>query len=62
MRRKNRGGIFITYLGLIGILIFIAGLSMVLASQGQWRIRAVGAIPMIIGGLIVFEVYKNQKK
>ncbi len=62
MRKRNSGGVFITYLGVIGILIFIAGLSMALGSQGQLGTLAIGIVPMIIGGLIVFEVRKAQKK
>jgi uncharacterized membrane protein len=61
MRQKNRGGIFISFIGLIGILIFIAGLSMVLASQCLSGVCACGTATMILGGFIVFEMWKTQK-
>jgi hypothetical protein len=62
MSQRNRGGIFISFLGLFGVLIVIAGLSMLLGSQGNIVAIAVGVVAIVIGGAIVFEVVKSQKK
>jgi hypothetical protein len=62
MSQRNHGGVFITLLGLFGVLIFIAGLSMLLGSQGKIVTVCIAVVPMIIGGAIVFEVLKSQKK
>jgi general stress protein CsbA len=62
MSQRNRGGIFISFLGLVGVLIVIAGLSMLLGSHGNIVAIAVAVIAIVIGGVIIFEVVKSQKK
>jgi hypothetical protein len=62
MSHRNRGGIFISFLGLVGVLIVIAGLSILLGSHGKIVPIAAGVAAIVIGGVIVFEVVKSQKK
>ncbi len=62
MSHRNRGGIFISLLGLLGILIVIAGISMLIGSKGNLAIIVISIIPIAIGGGIVYEVIKSQKE
>ena len=62
MPRRNKGGIFISLFGLFGILILIAGISMLLGSKDNIMGLAIGGIAAVIGGAIVFEVIKSHKK
>ncbi|HDZ69437.1 MAG TPA: hypothetical protein ENH43_03355 [Phycisphaerales bacterium] len=62
MQRRNKGGIFISLFGLFGILILIAGISMLLGSRGNIAGLGIGAVAVAIGGAIAFEVFKSQKK
>jgi hypothetical protein len=62
MSQRNRGGIFISFLGLVGVLIAIAGLSMLFGSQGNIVAIVVAVVAIVIGAAIVFEVVKSQKK
>ena len=62
MRRRNSGGIFISLLGLSGILILLSGISMMLGSRHNIIGLGLGAVAVVIGGAIAFEVFKTQKK
>ncbi len=62
MSQRNRGGIFISLLGLFGVLIVIAGISMLLGSRGKIVPIGVAVVAIVIGGAIVLEVLKSQKK
>ncbi len=62
MSHRNRGGILINLLGLFGILIIFAGISMLAGSRGNTATVAISIIPIVIGGGIVYEVIKSQKK
>jgi len=62
MPRVNKGGIFISLFGLYGIVILIAGIAMLLGSRDNIVGLAIGGVAAAIGGAIVFEVIKSQKK
>ncbi len=70
MRQRNRGGIFISLFGLFGVLLLIAGISMLLPMLLQHSFSAAGGPfgvvmgggAILIGGAIVFEVIRSQKK
>ena len=62
MAGRNSGRIFISLLGLLGVLILVAGISMCLGSRHNVVGLGIGAVAILIGGAIVFEVFKAQKK
>jgi len=70
MRQRNRGGIFISLFGLFGVLLLIAGISMLLPMLLQGSFSAAGGpsgvvrggVATLIGGAIIFEVIRSQKK
>ncbi len=62
MTHRNHGGIFIILLGLFGVVIVFAGIAMLVGSQGKIATIAVAIVPIVIGGAIVLEVIKSQKK
>jgi general stress protein CsbA len=62
MSHRNHGGVFSILLGLFGVLIVIAGLSMLLGSRNDIVAIGIAVVPIVIGGVIVSEVLKSQKK
>jgi len=62
MSHRNHGGVAISLLGLFGVFIFIAGLSMLLGSRGEIVPICIAIVPMLIGGVIAVKVLKIQKK
>ena len=62
MAERNRGQSFISLFGLFGVLILIAGISLCLASRDDIAILGLGGIAIVIGGVIIFQVLKTQRK
>jgi hypothetical protein len=56
------GDIFIILIGLFGVLVLIAGFSMLLGSGGNIIGIALSIAPILIGGAIVYWAFKSQKK
>ena len=62
MAERNSGKSFISLFGLSGVLILVAGIFVCLGSRGDIAFLGLGGIAIVIGGAIVFQVLKTQRK
>ena len=62
MAERNKGQSFISLFGLLGVLILVAGIFTCLGSRGDIALLGLGGISIVIGGAIIFQVFKSQRK